>query len=322
MAGQAIARREGRRKYDVIDVASAEGLTLGLLNLIPVRDRAAYVCRSHGLEQLNYARMLDDHREGLRAKSWTRRVWYPLTRLSQVAAAARLADALIVINDVDRQYALDRGWQPADRVTVVPHGISARFIDDAPAAAAPRGGGLLFCGTWDYVKGTPYVCAAMRLLHERGTKVPLTVLGPGIPAEAVLADFDAEVKPSITVVDRVPEERVMAEYRRHDALLFASTYEGFGLVVLEAMSQGLPVIATPAGCAASLVREGNTGYRAAPRDPASLADAVQRVLGDPLEARRRAVRARDQVAGMTWRATAERTIEVYRGALQRVRDRG
>jgi len=318
MAGRAIARREGRRSYDIIDVASAEGLTLGLLDLIPVRDRAAYICRSHGLEQLNYARMLDDHREGLRSKSWTRRVWYPLSRLTQVAAAARLADALIVLNDPDRQYALEHGWQPPDRVTVVPHGVSARFIDDAPAPDAPRGAGLLFCGTWDYMKGTPYVCAAMRLLHDRGAALPLTVLGPGMPGDRVLADFDPVVRPLVTVIERVPEERVMAEFRRHDALLFASTYEGFGMVVIEAMSQCLPLVATPAGCAASLVRDGDTGYRVAPRDPASLADAVQRLLADPAEARRRARNARQLVATIiraadfSWSSYTNAVVERYR----------
>ena len=58
------------------------------------RRRAAFVCRSNGLEHLNYARMVDDHREGLRGKPWSRRVWYPLSRLTQVTAAARLADSL------------------------------------------------------------------------------------------------------------------------------------------------------------------------------------------------------------------------------------
>jgi glycosyltransferase involved in cell wall biosynthesis len=321
MAARAIARREGRHTYDVIDVASADGLIVGLLNLIPDRDRAAYVCRSHGLEQLNYDRMVADAREGLRAKSWIRRVWYPATRLSQVAAAARLADALLLINDVDRQYALDRGWQPPDRVTVVPHGISSRFVAEAPPPDAPRGAGMLFCGTWDYVKGTPYVCAAMRQLHDAGTPARLTVLGPGYPADRVLADFDPAIRPFVTVIDRVPEDRVMAEYRRHDALLFTSTYEGFGLVVIEGMSQRLPVIATPVGCAASLVRDGETGYRVPVRDAAALAAAVRLVLADPGDARRRADNAREQVAGMTWRATAERTIAVYEGALERVRRR-
>ena len=321
MAGHAIARRDGRHTYDVIDAASAEGLAIGLLDPIPDARRAAYVSRSHGLEQLNYARMIDDHHAGLRPKSWVRRFWYPASRLTQVAAAARLADALVVINHVDRQYVVDHGWQPADRVTVVPHGISERFIADAPPADAPRGAGLLFCGTWDYMKGTPYVCGALRVLHESGTAARLTVLGPGIPAEAVLADFDPAVRPFVTVIDRAPEAQVMDAYRRHDALVFASTYEGFGLVVLEAMSQRLPIIATPQGCAATLVREGETGYRVPSRDAAALAEAVERVMHDPLEARRRAERARNEVAGMTWRATAERTLDVYASALSRVRGR-
>ena len=262
--------------------------------------------------------MVDDHHAGLRAKSWVRRLWYPASRLSQVAAAARLADALVVINDVDRQYAIDHGWQPEDRVTTVPHGISSRFIAGAPPADAPRGGGLLFCGTWDYVKGTPYVCGAIERLHETGTAARLTVLGPGIPAAAVLADFSPAVRPFVTVIDRVPEAKVMDEFRRHDALLFASTYEGFGLVVLEAMSQRLPVIATPVGCAATLVRDGETGYRVPARDVAALAAAVEQVFREPLEARRMAGRARSEAAGMTWRATAERTLEVYASARARV----
>lgn len=319
MAGRAIVRREGRLKYDVLDIASAEGLFMGLFDLIPDRSRAAYICRSHGIEHLNYARMLGDHDAGLRRKSWLRRLWYPASRLSQVAAAARLADAMLVINDVDRQYAIDKGWQPSDRVRVVPHGISSRFITDAPPADAVRGAGVLFCGSWDYMKGTPYLCDAMERLHRRGRAVRLTVLGPGVPAAAVRAAFAPSVRDFVTVIDRAPEERVMAEYRRHDVLAFPSTYEGFGLVVIEAMSQGLPVVATAAGCAASLVREGDTGYRVAPRDADALANAIARAFDDPDEARRLASRAREAVSALTWRATAEQTLDLYRSTLTDVR---
>ena len=319
MAGRAIVRRMGRRHYDVIDAASAEGLFLGVIGLIPDRDRAAFVCRSHGLEHRNYARMLDDHEAGLRSKSALRRVWYPASRLSQVAAAARVADALILINDGDRAFAIDRGWQPPEHVAVVPHGISERFISAAPPADAPRGAGLLFCGTWDLMKGVTYVAESINQLHASGERVRLTVLGPGMPQETVLAAFDPAARSFVTVIDRAPEDRVMDEYRRHDALLFASTYEGFGLVAIEAMSQRLPVIATPAGCAATLVEDGVTGFRVPPRDASAIAAAVRRLYADPSAARAMAERAHAKVAGMTWRATAERTIAVYTAALARVR---
>jgi glycosyltransferase involved in cell wall biosynthesis len=315
MAGRAIVRQMGRRKYDVVDAASAEGLFLSVVGLVPRRNRAALVCRSNGLEQLNYARMIDDHLEGLVHKPWARRIWYPASRLSQVAAAARLADGLLLLNEVDRAFALENSWQPPDRVTVVPHGISDRFLAAAPPPGAPRGAGLLFCGSWDHVKGVTYLCAAMNRLHAMGRTMRLTVLGPGLPRETVLAGFDAAVRPFVTVIDRVAEDRVMEEYRRHDALLWTSTYEGFGLVLLEAMSQRLPVISTPAGCAATLVRDGETGYRVPPRDVAALVAAVVRLTEDPREAARLAEHARQAVSGMTWRATAEQTIDVYRRAM-------
>jgi glycosyltransferase involved in cell wall biosynthesis len=318
MAGKAIVRQMDRRKYDVVDAASAEGLFLGVTGLIRHRDRAAFVCRSNGLEHLNYARMIDDHLEGLLLKPWARRIWYPASRLTQVAAAARLADELLLLNDVDRTFALQRGWQPPQRVTVVPHGISDRFLRSAPPPDVPRGAGLLFCGSWDLVKGVTYLCAAINRLHAGGQQVRLTVLGPGLPRETVLSGFDAAVRPFVTVIERVAEDRVMEEYRRHDALLWTSTYEGFGLVLLEAMSQRLPVISTPAGCAATLVRDGDTGYRIPPRDAGALVSAIVQLMSDPSDARRRADNACAAVGGMTWRSTAEQTLGVYRAAIDRV----
>jgi glycosyltransferase involved in cell wall biosynthesis len=319
MAGQAIAYRMGLRRYDVVDAASAEGLWLGLLALIPHRDRSAFVCRSNGIEHLNYIRMVNDHYAGLRRKSQIRRVWYPASRLSQVAAAARLADALIVLNEMDKVFALDRRWKSPERVTIVPHGISERFLASAPPADAPRGAGLLFCGSWDYVKGTPYLCTAMTRLHARGRRIPLSVLGPGVPAEIVLNAFDEAVRPFVTVVDRASEDRVMAEYRRHDALVFPSTYEGFGLVVIEAMSQRLPVIATSVGCASTLVRDGETGFKVPVRDADAIVTAVLRLRDNPEVAGRVAEAAQAAVSGMTWRATGEKTLDVYRSAIARVR---
>jgi glycosyltransferase involved in cell wall biosynthesis len=113
----------------------------------------------------------------------------------------------------------------------------------------------------------------------------------------------------------VPEERVVDEYRRHDVLVFPSTYEGFGLVVLEAMSQGLPVIATPAGCAPELVRAGETGMIVPPRDGVALARAVSRMMESPAERARFGENSARLVSAMSWTRTAERTIEVYASAL-------
>jgi glycosyltransferase involved in cell wall biosynthesis len=314
LADRAIRRAFAERgPYDVVDVASAEGLVFAARHP-GFAAGPAVIARSHGLEHLNYRRTLDDAAEGLVRKGWTRRIWYPAVRLTQVAAAARRADALIVLNPGDRAFAVDAGWQPPGRVHVIPHGVSERFLADAPPPEAPRGAGVLFCGSWDLVKGAPYLARAMALLAASGDAPRLTILGPGVPEEAVLASFEPQARPFVRVVPRAPEEEVMRHYREHDVLVACSTYEGFGMVVVEAMSQRLPVVATPVGCAPMLISDGENGVLVPPRDPAALAAALRRVMAEPELRRRMGDRAAGTVRPLTWRATAERTIEVYEGA--------
>jgi glycosyltransferase involved in cell wall biosynthesis len=167
------------------------------------------------------------------------------------------------------------------------------------------------------MKGIAYLVRAFERLHAGGAGPRLTVLGPGVPATRVLADFAERVRPFVRVVSRVPEAEVIEMYRRHDVLLWTPTYEGFGLALIEAMSQRLPAVATPVGCAPSVVRDGENGFMVPPRDPEAASRAVERLMGDPALRRRMGDAARAAVEGMTWRATALRTLEVYARARER-----
>lgn len=313
-AGNAIVRRLEAGRYDVIDAASAEGLVFGILKKFSIYKRVAYICRSNGLEQLNYRRMLDDARDGLSRKPWVRRMWYPASRLSQVAAGAHLSDRLLLLNDGDREYAVSHGWQQPDRIDVIPHGVSDRFLSDDPGADAPRGEGLLFCGSWDQVKGIHYLVQAFERMNAVSPQ-RLTILGPGVPSAIVLNAFSKDLRRLVRVIDRAPEEDVIRALRTHDVLLWPSTYEGFGLVLIEAMSQRLAVVATPVGCASTLVRDGVNGLLVPPRDADALASAATRLMNDPALRRRIGGAARDAVIGLSWRACAERTLQCYRAAL-------
>jgi len=143
----------------------------------------------------------------------------------------------------------------------------------------------------------------------------LTVLGGGVPSEAVHAAFSVEARAHITVIDRLPEEDVIAAYRSHDLLVLPSSYEGFGMVVLEAMSQRLPVVATPVGCAALLIENETTGLIVPTRDSEALSAALDRLLADPALRARLAEAARARVCGMTWTRTAHATLESYARAI-------
>lgn len=312
----AAVRRTVRRRgpYDVVDVTSAEGLWIGAMRrarLLP----AAVVSRSNGLEHLNYRRMLDDAAAGLWKKPMTRRWWYPLARLSQVEIAARLADRLILLNDTDREFVTARRWKPVGTIDLIGHGVSSRFIAESSPTNRPRGRGILFCGTWDHVKGVHYLAAAFSRLVAEGRADKLTVLGGGVPEAAIRARFSAEAQKQLTVRDRASEDEVIEAYRSHDVLAMTSSYEGFGMVLLEAMTQRLPVVSTPVGCARALVTHEQTGLIVPVRDPDALAAALARILDDTALRTSLAERAFEAVRGLTWTRTAEATLAVYQKAV-------
>ena len=304
--------------YDVVDVASAEGLWLATGRRQAVNG-AVVIARSNGLEHLNYRRMIDDHAAGLIQKPWTRRLFHPAVRLTQVAAAARAADRLLLLNESDREYAVERRWKMPALIDVVAHGVSERFLCDAPAANGLRGAGILYCGSWTHVKGVSYLVDAFAALAGRKPGIRLTVLGGGVPADDIMRSFPPQVRQRVSVVARSSEADVMSAYRRHDVLAWPSTYEGFGMVLLEAMSQRLPVVATPVGCAPALVEPDRTGVVVPPRSPVALADGLARMLDDQGFARRCADAAFDKVRPYTWARSAADTLDVYARA---VADRG
>lgn len=84
----------------------------------------------------------------------------------------------------------------------------------------------------------------------------------------------------------VPQARVRAILREADAFVLNSSYEGLPHVVLEAMAEGAPVVATDAGGTGEVVEDGVTGLLVPPGRPEALAEALRAVLGDPATARR------------------------------------
>jgi glycosyltransferase involved in cell wall biosynthesis len=309
-----------RGPYDVIDVVAAEAAVLA-------RRRAAFpgaalIARSHGLDHFFYCGLLEDHRAGLLRKPWWRRAWYPLVRLRPAAAALRQADAAILLNQRERAWVLQRGWQPPGRLAVIAHGLEPERAAAAPPPQARRGAGLLFSGAWYSGKGNRVLAQAHALLAQRGEGLPLTLLGGGVgvPLAAVeahvRADFAPESQPWLTVLPRLrDEDAVFALYRSHDLLLCPSTAEGFGMVVFEALSQRLPVICSHAVGAAEWLRHAESAWLVPARDAPALAAAIARLARDPDLRRRLAEAGHRRVAEFTWRRAAEATLACYRQAL-------
>ncbi|MEF2529270.1 MULTISPECIES: glycosyltransferase [Streptomyces] len=215
---------------------------------------------------------------------------------------------------------------PHDRADVVPCGVDpARFHPDGPAA--PRDPAhpyrLLQLGRLVPRKGAAVSIAALARLPG----AELVIVG-GPPAEHL--DRDPEVvrlraaARQAGVADRVRfagglgGADVPAVLRSADAVLCPADYEPFGIVPLEAMACGRPVVASAVGGQLDTVVHGETGLLVPPGDPAALARAVSRLLAAPLlraaygtAARRRAV------ARYGWDRVAAATEASYRSVLER-----
>jgi len=105
---------------------------------------------------------------------------------------------------------------------------------------------------------------------------------------------------------RLDDAQLAQAYAASDALVLPSQYEGFGIVYLEALAAGLPVVASTAGAAGELVRDGVEGWLVPPDDASATAQAIRRLRdGSARQAMSAAARAR-AAAHPTWSATAAR----------------
>lgn len=214
------------------------------------------------------------------------------------------ADAVIVASSFTRQ-TLAEALTLRAPVYVVPYG--APTVPDAAPPAPPKtkGGPLrvLFVGILGQRKGISYLLEAVAAL---GTHVELTLLG--IKAAADCPALDAAVR-THRWIPTAPHAEVLAEMERQDVLVFPSLFEGFGLVILEAMSRGLPVITTAHTAGPDLIEDGRDGFLVPLRSAAAIAEKLETLHRDParLAAMREAARAK--AAAWTWQTYRRLLVE-------------
>jgi glycosyltransferase involved in cell wall biosynthesis len=185
---------------------------------------------------------------------------------------------------------------PAHRITVVPEPIDLvrwrRAFESAPEL--PRRGNSILCVAHLYPrKNVATLLAAMTRLSNQAV---LRVVGTG-PDLARLERRARELGLGrrVEFLGHVAFDRLAGEYRRADIFCLPSRQEGFGIVFLEAMAAGLPIVAARAAAVPELVSDGESGILVAPDNPGDLAAALDRLLSDPEERRRMGETGRRQV---------------------------
>ena len=180
-----------------------------------------------------------------------------------------------------------------------------------PDFLPPEDGYLLFVGALGPHKGVDVLLDAYRRLRRR---VPLVLIG------TPRADTPAIDDPNVYVVRDVPSAQVMSAWRHCSVGIVPSVWEEpMGQVAVEAMLAERPVVASDVGGLRDIVLHGETGFRVPPRDPAALAEAIDRLLGDPALQTRMGLAGREAAVRYTSQAVVPQVLEVFERVLNRRR---
>jgi glycosyltransferase involved in cell wall biosynthesis len=204
---------------------------------------------------------------------------------SRVARSADLVmgnvSVFITPTDFARRWLVEKAAVPEQQTVTIPYGIRIPSEPVDPAAGTAVG----YAGRFVPEKGIATLLAA-----ARATGLPLRIAGDISDMPWLAAETGVEV------AGRLDSGGMAEFYRSLRMLVVPSTwFETFGIVAGEAMSHGVPVIASRIGALAEVVDDGRTGVLVPPGDAASLANAMRAVWDDPAAARRMGSAGRDKI---------------------------
>jgi D-inositol-3-phosphate glycosyltransferase len=239
-------------------------------------------------------------------------------------------DRIVAPTPAEEEQLVELYDAPEDRIRVIPPGVNLELFHPIPAAQAKERIGLdaacrtiLFVGRIEPLKGIDALLWAISLIARKHPELICGMCVVVIGGNPTQADGDSEmtrlkelreglgISEVVCFLGAQDQDSLQHYYAAAEVVVMPSDYESFGMVALEAMACGTPVIASDVGGLAYLVRHGRTGYRVPARDPGALAAKITRLLTDEGLRRRMGERAACWAEGYSWTHIGERIEGVY-----------
>jgi phosphatidylinositol alpha-mannosyltransferase len=226
-----------------------------------------------------------------------RAVWRKLVRRIAVSRAAR--------RSVRRRFA-------TGAITIVPNGTdTAHFASGIAPLSLPAGRKLLFVGRLESRKGFPVALGAFEALALEHADLQLLVVGGG-PERDSVDSMPAALRSRIHMLGRVSDSELPDYHAAADIFLAPATGgESFGIVLVEAMAAGLPVVGSDIQGYRDVARDGKEALLVPPSDAEALADGVRRVLHDDALSQSLGSQGRIRARLFDWGAIVERLEKIY-----------
>jgi D-inositol-3-phosphate glycosyltransferase len=212
-----------------------------------------------------------------------------------------------------------------EAISVIPCGVNLDLFrpiqrDTARCHLGLNGESIIvFVGRIIPLKGIDNMLKAMAQLEGK-QRIKLVVIGGDDHSQTEMQRLKnlsrtLRIDESVIFLGSVKQETLPFFYSAADLCVVPSYYESFGLVVLESLACGTPVVATKVGCAESVIRYGETGYVVTDNDPGSLADKISLLLSRPNGKPDFVHSVRASVARYSWSNISEAIFGEYRSAL-------
>jgi D-inositol-3-phosphate glycosyltransferase len=254
----------------------------------------------------------------------------PSDRIEGEEAVIRLADRIIVATPAEQAQLHWLYGNRSGKEVIVPPGVDLERFHPIPPDSAKahvgipaRDRNILFVGRIEPLKGVDTLLQAMALIQERypaaAENVDVTIIG-GDPwsndPDLEMARLQAMreqlgIRDIVTFIGARDQNELPFYYAAAEIVVMPSHYESFGMVALEAMASGTPVVASEVGGLAFLVRDGENGFHVPSRDPEALAERIYELLTNEGCRKHLGRTARDHARRYAWERIADQMLEVY-----------
>lgn len=243
----------------------------------------------------------------------------PPLRLEMEQQIIQQADRIIATTAEERMQIIRYCGVSAQRVQVIPCGVDLKlFVAQNKQLARkklglkPQQPILLFVGRLDPFKGPDLLLQAAAMMAE---KAQIVVVGGKLQDDEELAALqklarDLKLSSRVHFLGARPQQELPMLYSAADVTVVPSYHESFGLVAVESLACGTPVVASRAGGLMTIVRNNETGYLV-PRGPGFFAERLDALLGNPALLARMQLAARPSILHFSWDSVANQVNQTY-----------
>jgi len=248
-------------------------------------------------------------------------------RLGSEKKLAELCDQIVLPTQKEKEHLIQYYHAPADKIRIVPCGVDLELFKPMDKLSVRRHLGfhvndliILYVGRYSPIKGLDRLLKSFSYLR-RPLLPRLVMVGGDGKHSSMFKQLQCKAKAlhienRLMFAGRVDQQILSQYYSAADVLVVPSYYESFGLVALEALACGTPVVTTSVGAMEDIVKDGITGYVATDPNPQHFAGCIEAILQMQKQNGLSPSKIRASVSEFTWSRSASLLLEAYRAALE------